>query len=238
MTSFAGQSAYQVRFDWGLPGLQAIAADDAVVIVVDVLSFSTAVSVALSRGAAVLPFPWGDARAVEHARAQGALLAGRRGVDTYSLSPASLRSLPDRARIVLPSLNGATICFGASRSTVTVGCFRNRRAVVQLAQSFARPVAVIAAGERWPDGSLRPALEDLLGAGAIISQLSGSRSAEAKIAALAFENAVDLSGDLFSCASGVELATRGFSEDLSVAVEIDVDEHASVLRDGTFAAPP
>lgn len=34
-----------------------------------------------------------------------------------------------------------------------------------------RTVAVIPAGERWADGSLRPAIEDLLGAGAFIREL-------------------------------------------------------------------
>jgi 2-phosphosulfolactate phosphatase len=101
-------------------------------------------------------------------------------------------------------------------------------------RSFKRPVAVIAAGERWPDGSLRPALEDLLGAGAIISQLPGVRSAEAHTAALAFESTTDLPEVLLRCASGVELSERGFSEDISVAAELDVDDHASVLRDGSF----
>jgi 2-phosphosulfolactate phosphatase len=235
MTNFAGQSRYQVRFDWESTGLQAIAVDEPVVVVVDILSFSTAVSVALSRGAAVLPFPWRGGRAAEYAREHGALLAGERGTDAYSLSPVSLYCLPRHARIVLPSPNGSSICFGASCSTVTTGCLRNRRAVVELAQSFGRPIAVIAAGERWPDGSLRPPLEDLLGAGAIISQLSGSRSAEAHTAALAFESTTDVPDALLNCASGVELCERGFSCDVLAAAEVDVDERASVLRDGAFA---
>ena len=50
-----------------------------------------------------------------------------------------------------------------------------------------RPVAVIAAGEQWDDGTLRFAIEDWLGAGAIISRLRGSRSADAEAAAAAFE---------------------------------------------------
>jgi 2-phosphosulfolactate phosphatase len=236
LRNLAGQLAYHVRFEWGWTGLQAIAADDPVVIVVDVLSFSTAVSIALSRGAAVLPFPWRDERGAEYARHHGALLAGDRGTGAYSLSPTSLGGLPARARIVLPSPNGSTLCFGASSSTVTTGCLRNRRAVVELAQSFQRPIAVVAAGERWPDGSLRPALEDLLGAGAIISRLPGTRSAEAQAAALTFESTTDLSDALLKCASGVELSERGFLADLAVAGELDVDDHASVLRDAAFAA--
>ncbi len=234
MTGFTAQSAYQVRFEWGLTGLLAIAADDPVVVVVDVLSFSTAVSVALSRGAAVLPFPWRDERAAEFAREHDASLAGPRG-GPHSLSPVSLRSLPLHSRIVLPSPNGSTICFGASCSTVTTGCFRNRRAVVELVKSFRRPVAVIAAGEQWPDGSLRPALEDLLGAGAIISQLPGARSAEAHTAALAFEATTNLSAVLSRCASGIELSELGFSGDVAAAAEVDVDDCASALRGGAFS---
>jgi 2-phosphosulfolactate phosphatase len=236
MTSYARQASYQMRLEWGLSGLTAITRDDPTVIVVDVLSFSTAVSVALSRGASVLPYPWSDDRAPEYARRHGALLAGPRGTSEYSLSPTSLRRLPSGSRIVLPSPNGSTICFGSSVSRVLTGCLRNRASVAQLAQSFERPIAVIAAGERWPDGSLRPSLEDLLGAGAIISALSGERSPEAHAAAVTFESNRDIAGTLQKCASGVELSERGFSDDVAMAAELDVAGRATLLEGGVFSA--
>lgn len=236
MTGYAQQASYQVRLDWGLSGLAAITPDNPTLIVVDVLSFSTAVSVALSRGASVLPYPWTDERAAEYARRHAALVAGPRANSEYSLSPASLLRLPSGSRIVLPSPNGSTICFGASCARVLTGCLRNRASVVELAQSFERPIAVIAAGERWADGSLRPALEDLLGAGAIISALSGARSPEAHAAAAAFESHGDLSGTLLRCASGVELAERGFTDDVLMAAQLDVDARAALLEGEAFSA--
>ncbi len=232
--SFSDQAAFDVRVEWGLAGLDALHAARSFV-VVDVLSFSTAVAVALARGAVVLPCPLDDQAAAELALRHDALLAGRRGSE-YSLSPRSLSALPRGARIVVPSLNGAAIaCRAAAMGHVFAGCLRNRSAVGARVVARGGPFAVVAAGERWPDGSLRPAFEDLVGVGAIASALPGTRSPEAEIAVAAFDAvARSLSSALLACASGRELVERGFADDVALAAELDVCATAPELVDGVF----
>lgn len=58
------------RCEWGVVGLDALARAD-VVIVVDVLSFSTCVDIAVSRGVAVLPYAWKDSTARAFAEQHG-----------------------------------------------------------------------------------------------------------------------------------------------------------------------
>ena len=97
---------------------------------------------------------------------------------------------------------------------------------------------MIAAGERWPgDGSLRPAVEDVAGAGAIIAQLPGTRSVEAQAAVAVFEAARgDLPGFLRRAGSGRELIERGFAEDLALAAELNADACAPrLMADGAYA---
>src|SRR5262245_14081927 len=112
MTPFdQGDSA--CRCEWGVSGFEALALAD-VTIVVDVLSFSTCVDVAVSRGAAVLPYPWKDASASLFARERRAELAGARGQSTYSLSPTSFLNATPGLRCVLPSPNGAELTLRAA----------------------------------------------------------------------------------------------------------------------------
>src|SRR5207247_1393665 len=99
--SFTDQQAFDVRCEWGQAGIEALA-DCRTFIVVDVLSFSTCVAIAAERGAVTLPYGWQDPSAAEFARRHQALLAGPRG-EAYSLSPASLVTLPPGTRLVLPS---------------------------------------------------------------------------------------------------------------------------------------
>ena len=66
--------------------------------VVEVLTFSTAVVVAAARGAMVFAYRWDDGAAARYARSVRALLAGPRGEATYSLSPRSLMSLRESPR--------------------------------------------------------------------------------------------------------------------------------------------
>ena len=93
-------------------------------------------------------------------------------------------------------------------------------------------VAVVAAGERWPDDSLRPCAEDLWGAGAVLALLDDADlSPEARLAADAFRSVeATLTKALLDCASGHELAAAGFGEDVDVAAELDVSDVVPVLR--------
>lgn len=77
------QSRAAVRFDWGLAGARAIAEGAAAAVIVDVLSFTTAVSVAVDSGVAVYPYRFRDTSAAAFAASRGALLAvGRREAGT------------------------------------------------------------------------------------------------------------------------------------------------------------
>lgn len=107
------QGAYRLRFEWGAAGAAAVARGADVVVLVDVLSFTTTVSVAVDAGVSVLPHPWDDAGAQTLARDRDAVLAVGRsqaGPGRLSLSPASIRAaaaLPQR--LVLPSPNGSAL---------------------------------------------------------------------------------------------------------------------------------
>jgi 2-phosphosulfolactate phosphatase len=53
-----GQATYAIRLEWGPTGAAAIGADADIAVVVDVLSFTTTLTVAVEQGMAVLPFAW------------------------------------------------------------------------------------------------------------------------------------------------------------------------------------
>ncbi|MEV0155350.1 2-phosphosulfolactate phosphatase [Micromonospora sp. NPDC050686] len=237
------------RFDWGLTGAAELGRVCAALVVVDVLSFTTAVDVAVGRGMRVHPFPWGE-QAAEYARRVGAVAAvGRRQVSEerpWSLSPAALSRAPVVSDLVLPSPNGSAISAAASASglPVVAGCLRNARAIGRWLREQGygtsdAPVGVIAAGERWPDGSLRPAVEDQLGAACVLDAISGvpgGLSVEAAMALAALASTPDVPAAVRGCASGRELIEGGFAQDVAVAVQVGVSTVVPVLRHGVFTA--
>jgi 2-phosphosulfolactate phosphatase len=226
-----------INFAWGMHGLEEMLPLCDVVVIVDVLSFCTAVDVAVGRGAAILPYRWKDGSAAEYARRKHAALAGHRGdtASTYSLSPASLRSIDKEIRLVLPSPNGSALSMATGTRTTIAGSLRNARAVAAAAMQFGERILVVAAGERWKDGSLRPAVEDYLGAGAIISELGGSRSPEAVVAAQAFLGVLTNVDDIIAASvSGRELIDRGYIQDVVLAVDLNVSTCVPLLCNGAY----
>ncbi|HUB71707.1 MAG TPA: 2-phosphosulfolactate phosphatase [Acidimicrobiales bacterium] len=242
-----GQRGAGVRFDWGPAGAAALHEGQGCLVVVDVLSFTTAVSVAVGRGMAVLPYDLGRPGAEQYALEQGAELAVRRrdisADQPWSLSPSSLRTAPFTARLLLPSPNGSAVA-AAAQGVVVAACLRNAAACARwaLASGYGlpdKPVSVVAAGERWPDGTLRPAVEDALGAGAVLLRLqeAGCRlSTEAALTAEMYRNTNDIAGALATCGTGFELYAMGFGADVDIASELDRDDYAPVLAGGTFTA--
>lgn len=230
------QAEFDVRCEWGEQGVAQLAPISDALIIVDVMSFSTCVTVATARGATVFPYRWKDDSSAEYARSLGAALAGRRGESQFSLSPASLMQIPPGTRLVLPSPNGSTLALATGQTPTFAGCFRNARAVAQAAMDLGSRIAIIPAGERWKqDDTLRPSLEDLIGAGAIIQHLPGSLSPEAQLALDAFRAAEpDLLARLKQCASGKQLIAMGFENDVPLIAETDVEACAPLLRDGAY----
>jgi 2-phosphosulfolactate phosphatase len=225
--------------EWGPEAASEFDSIAAAIIIVDVLSFSTCVDIAIGRGATVYPCAFEeDDAAARLASRLGAQVAGRRGSNSrFSLSPASLFSIEQGTKLVLPSPNGSAISAILLKAAVLAGCLRNARAVAAKAMAIARggPVAVIPAGERWPNGALRPAIEDLIGAGAIVEELKLPSSAEAEVARQAFLGARGVLPELLrTCFSGRELSERGYVEDIHVAAALNCSTAAPVLIDGAY----
>ncbi|MFT3798120.1 2-phosphosulfolactate phosphatase [Microbacterium sp.] len=225
MSSPFDQSRYQVRLEWGAAGLARLAPSD-LVVVVDVLRFSTAVTDRVDAGHAV-PLA-GD--------------GARRSVDGAVVARAA----------------------AATGATVLLGCLRNASAVagVVLAEQRRRAartsVAVIACGERehraapvgsvpaadaaaMTAGALRFAVEDLLGAGAVIDALGAlgldHTSPEAAAAGEAFRGLRGATRHLLTASgSGQELIDRGARDEALAAAALDAAASVPVLRDGVFTA--
>ena len=219
------QDSWACRCEWGPAAVTALAPAD-VTVVVDVFSFTTCVDVAVSRGATILPYT-GTTRRPRRSRWRTGRnwpgVVARRGI---SLAPASSSRCArgSSLRAAIPEWRKGRACGRGQRPRLHLaGCLRNARAVADAAARLGHSFNVIPAGERWPDGSLRPALEDWLGAGAILLWLPGSRSPEADAAVMLFERHREtLVATLQHCGSGRELEERGHEKDKAIAGELDV----------------
>ncbi|MDN5795145.1 MAG: 2-phosphosulfolactate phosphatase [Intrasporangium sp.] len=258
------QDNHPVRLEWGpvgagfLVGYAAARTSAVIAVVVDVLSFTTCVSVAADVGTTVLPYRWGDQSAAAFASSRGAALAVPRSIAPraggISLSPRSIREAGAVGSLVLPSPNGATtaLALADAGATVVAASLRNATAVGRwvahrFRASAAPPALVLVpAGERWPDGSLRPAVEDAWGAGGVAAALLDSLGHQAGPLLLSPEVGLALAGftsvrdrvdeALAMCSSGRELIEQGYAEDVAVAAELDSSTTVPVLTEGAFTS--
>ena len=235
------------RFDWGRSGVERAATRGDVIIVVDTLSFSTTVIAAVGKGANVLPCREDDDLHEVAQQVKAEVAVGRKEVPhrgRFSLSPLTCTEIEPGTRIVLPSLNGATCVRVAqeSSSTILIGALINAQAAAsraELSSSQTAGITVVACGERFKtpaaDGTIRFAVEDYLGAGAILSYLDFDKSPEARVCENAFIGSRDkLSDILWECESGRELREIGFGDDVRFASQINRYNVVPILRDGVL----
>lgn len=238
------QDDFPVRLLWGPNGARAAAERRDVLVIVDVLRFSSAVAFAVE--SRVDLYPAGPGEENELAGRYDAAIAKHSmdadAVGGFSLSPSSFDHAESGHRVVISPVNGAACARLASRVPQLLAAgLVNAAAVGRVVNEFVArsSVTILACGERWndhgEDGDLRFALEDYLGAGAVLSRIEARMSPEAEVCRAAFEaSRNNIRGLLWECASGRELREKGLSEDVDRCSALDVLGVAPVLREGCF----
>lgn len=244
------QSSYDCRVEWGIRGAREAAERGDIIIIVDVLSFSSTVISALSYGSIIYPYPpnldgpvYAEKVGAEYIL--GRAEAARKGKPT--LSPVSFNQEHEGKKFVLTSLNGAFCTWIASKVPgLLIGALLNATAVASLANQLRSKtktnITVVPCGEQWSDVSeyennLRPAIEDYLGAGAILSNLEGNKSPEAEVCIGAFQNSNQNIDELiWECGSGRELRERGFGGDVRHCSRLNVTQTVPILHKDHFVS--
>ena len=216
-------------------------------VIVDVLSFSTAVVTAVEKGAYIYPCSSHQEAAKVTARVGGESAVRRMEVPAkgrFSLSPLTFEQAEPGTKVAVASPNGAACArYGRGAPFVFAGCLLNAAAVSKtVSEILARSnlaATVIACGEqvRLTAGKsvIRWAVEDYLGAGAILSYLQFEKYPDAAVCEGAFHSCREVLGEIISgCESGRELAEWGFGDDAEFAARLDVSDCVPVLKGGRF----
>lgn len=242
------QSPFECRVEWGKRGAREAAERCDITIVVDVLSFSSTVVSAVNKGAIIYPYP-PNLDGNVYAKNLGAeYILGRKEAAIHgkpTLSPVSFNEQHANQKYVLSSLNGAFCSWIATKvPALLIGSLLNYSAVARIANQLKNEtkanITVIPCGELWNEiieneDGLRPSIEDYLGAGAILSELSGSKSPEAEVCIGAFYYSKDRISELvWDCGSGRELREKGYEADVIHCSQMNKYHTVPNLRNESF----
>jgi 2-phosphosulfolactate phosphatase len=226
-------------------------------VIVDTLSFSSAVVTAVAGGGLIYPCALNEDAAAVAAELGGEVAVPRRQVPffrRFSLSPLTYLNLVAGTKVVLASPNGAT-CSQYEREVpyLFVGTLLNAAALAStlnhLLETTDLNLTIIACGERWEvsstsasaagavfgeeDSGVRFAIEDYLGAGALLSYLHCEKSPEARVCEAAFHSVQgELAELLWNCESGRELREKNYGSDVKHAARLNLYQAVPVMRQG------
>lgn len=238
-------SRCRCHVDWGRRGVRRAVERGDIIVIVDVLSFSTTVVTAAARGAYIYPCSSHQAAAKVAVQVGGEMAVKRMEVPAkgrFSLSPLTFEQVEPGTKVAVVSPNGAFCArLGRRSPSLFVGCFVNAaavaKAVSEILAGTGSAVTIIACGERerltGGRSVIRWAVEDYLGAGAILSGLQFDKSPDAVVCEGAFRSCREIMGEIMTeCQSGRELAEWGFARDVTFSTRLDVSRCVPVLRGG------
>ena len=117
----------EVHVEWGPPGARLAGDRGDVVVIVDVLAFSTSVTTTVARGGTALSYSADELDAMggrdqAAAALDAEIVAKDRAATTarFSLSPASLATIGPGDRLIFTSLNGAACTSAASNAPLVL----------------------------------------------------------------------------------------------------------------------
>jgi 2-phosphosulfolactate phosphatase len=212
------------------------------VVVIDTLRATTSIAHAVARGARVEPVK--SVAEARRRRGRGVLIAGERGGQRLSgfdlgNSPAEILRAPlDGKRLVLTTTNGTgAVARSAQARFILAGALVNARAVAEHVVAQApESLYLVCAGR-----TTGIALEDLLGAGAILDALLPRRTDVTELtdgARLSIElfrrERSRLAAALDECESGRNLRRMGAEEDVHLCAMLDALDVAPRLLRGCF----
>ncbi len=238
-----------VQLDWGIDGLKLALGNHDIVVIVDTLRFSTAIVTAVANGFTIYPFSDKE-KGAHYAHGIGAEISGKSGEAKYSLSPSSFMNAADKEnkKVVVFSPNGAACAELVREHDIAyIGCLLNAKVLGKQIDKVViekkKNITIIAAGEqRAIDTGERIvhdlkeaqrvfAVEDYLGAGAIISYSRLKKTSAAEVCELAFRASQDKLKDLMlKSFSGKYLVQHNLTKDVEHAAQLNQYDIIPIIR--------
>jgi 2-phosphosulfolactate phosphatase len=234
-----------IDLKWGPSGTKKAVTKNNIIVIVDVLRFSSATTVAVYKGVIIIP-SYSKRLSKVLAKRFNAEISGSSREPTkwkYSLSPLSYLNAKKNTKVVLFSPNGAKCSAIAGHAKhAFVGSFLNATIignyVSRISRKINEDVTVVSAGETELTKLLKRlpveesfvnkenkeyfALEDFLGSGAIISATNLDRTTNARHAELSYlKYRNNLLETLKSCVGARYLINSGREHEVDFCLQLD-----------------
>lgn len=196
---------FDIHCSWGFKLVEDVMIQYDVCIIVDVLSFSTSLDL---------------------------LINAKENLQNEPPSVDFVHHLTLQ-NLVIPSPVGLPFQINLPQKPVLAGCLRNARAVARTAMQLGDKVLVIPVGDKLSEEEFKTCSEDFIAAGAIISYMKGSRSAESNAALDIYNSSKGNIEEMVKLSSSArKMILQGFLAEVEQACQYNKSKNAPLLEEG------